>query len=1296
MGCLASRRARRAFTRRLALALGVLCGAFALAAPPALAVTQFGIEGEGAGQFNSPSGIAFNQEGTNLYIADELNNRVEEFGADGAFVRAWGFGVSDGESEEFQICEAPGPCFAGIPGSAGGQFAIPSGVAVDNSAGLAHGSVYVEDPPHHRIERFGEDGELILTFGGEVNATSGEDVCLAGEACQAGTPGPGPSQFQALEHNAIAVGPTGTVYVGDLERVQKFSSGGVPEGEIALPGAGVVQQLAVDSSGALYVLSSAREGIRQYDGSGTEVGSPRDPGASGFHVAITLGASDELFVSDPENRHIFEYDAGGAQSASFAEEGNAQGGIALNDATNALYVLHAGPARVVVFPVPPSGPYILEGSQGTSEIKPTCATLKAQINPEGASPSKYRFEYGTTEAYGQATAQTPLEGGEFEDQAASATVCGLQPSTLYHFRAVAENELGQSAEGPDQTFTTLPPVSIDAEWSANVTATSAKLFATLNPHGLPSEYHFEYGLSASYEKSAPAPDAQTGEGEEDATFSVAIQELKPATTYHYRVIAHNSLGVSAGPDQTFTTQQQEAPSLPDGRAYEMVSPPEKHGVSLEGLTAEGGAIQAAADGGGLAYVANGPIVEDPAGNHSIDVSQLLGRRTAPGVWSAQDITTPHQAPAGVVPGFPAEYRLFSSDLARGAVEPEGATPLSAQASERTPYRREANGAYTPLVYPGNVPAGTKFGGEETAPEQFPQGGVIFVTGTPDLGHVLLTSPAALVQGYDSAEQVSIYEWSEGTLAAVSLIPPAGANDCGGVGAPCVPASQEGLANVGNSSNQVRGAISDDGGRAFFATSAHQHLYVRDMGLGQTLRVDAPAPGVKESEGGAVFQLANGDGSKAFFTSIRKLTKDATARPQEPDLYECEIAVHAGKLTCALKDLSVDPHPGESAEVQGVVLGAGEDGRYVYFVARGALEEGAASGGSCPGAGEGQCVNLYAYDTVAQSRRLVAVLSSEDFPDWRAGGQGEDLGEVTTRVSPDGQQLAFMSERSLTGFDNHDAKSGALDEEVYLYDYAHNELRCASCGVSGQRPAGVADEEQPGPLVDRPRVWRGHWLAGSIPGWTHVGLAAALHDPRYLSDSGRLFFNSAVGLVPADGNGTQDVYQFEPGGVGGCALASGCVSLVSSGTSSEESAFLDASESGDDVFFLTAAQLSLVDVDRAFDVYDAHVCSSAQPCAQPPVGAPPPCGSSDACRAAPAAQPDVFGSPASETFSGAGNLAPPAAVTAKPLTRAQRLAKALKACKRKPKRKRAACRRQAQRRYGAHRAAHKTTNKGGRS
>jgi hypothetical protein len=197
--------------------------------------------------------------------------------------------------------------------------------------------------------------------------------------------------------------------------------------------------------------------------------------------------------------------------------------------------------------------------------------------------------------------------------------------------------------------------------------------------------------------------------------------------------------------------------------------------------------------------------------------------------------------------------------------------------------------------------------------------------------------------------------------------------------------------------------------------------------------------------------------------------------------------------------------------------------------------------------------------------------------------------------------------------------------------------------------------------------------------------------RYLSNNGRLFFDSSDALVPQDVNGTEDVYEYEPPGAGDCTTSSetyserseGCVGLISSGTSPEDSAFLEASETGGDVFFVTTAKLAPRDVDDAYDVYDAHECASAAPCFAAPSAVTPPCVTEASCRPAPTPQPAIFGSPASATFSGAGNVVPsgsPPVVQPKSLTRAQKLTQALDACKRKGRKRRAVCERRARRRY----------------
>jgi hypothetical protein len=442
------------------------------------------------------------------------------------------------------------------------------------------------------------------------------------------------------------------------------------------------------------------------------------------------------------------------------------------------------------------------------------------------------------------------------------------------------------------------------------------------------------------------------------------------------------------------------------------------------------------------------------------------------------------------------------------------------------------------------------------------------------------------------------------------------------------------------------------------------LYVRDLARQKTVRLDVAQPGAAGGSPDAVFQFAGDHGSRVFFTDTERLT--ARSSQHGADLYECEI-IEASDA-CVLRDLTPEG-PGGSSEVQNLVSG-GADGSYAYFVADGVL----AGSGAPSGVSRGGCAldsfanttcNLYVYHE--GSVRYIATLSSEDELDW--GGDSErskTVGYLTARVSPNGRYFAFMSSRSLTGYDNRDARSGKPDAEVYLYhapeDLAAESgaLVCASCDPTGARPLGVeVDAVKANGAPDLAAIAEGpgfvygsgSWVAANLPAGTALGLYhESMYLSRLLSNSGRLFFDSSDALVPQDVNGAEDVYEYEPGQAGGCTpsstlyhgVSAGCVGLISSGTSAKESGLLDASESGEDVFFVTAEKLVPEDYDAALDVYDAHVCTEAAPCASAPPPAPP-CSTVDACRVAPSPQPPIFGSPSSATFSGAGDpaLTPPA-------------------------------------------------------
>jgi hypothetical protein len=82
----------------------------------------------------------------------------------------------------------------------------------------------------------------------------------------------------------------------------------------------------------------------------------------------------------------------------------------------------------------------------------TAAILRGSVDPEGL-PTGYRFEYGTTTAYGSKTPS--LSAGEGDGPlAVSQAISGLRPGTAYHFRLVAQNVTGRRV-GEDRHFTTL-------------------------------------------------------------------------------------------------------------------------------------------------------------------------------------------------------------------------------------------------------------------------------------------------------------------------------------------------------------------------------------------------------------------------------------------------------------------------------------------------------------------------------------------------------------------------------------------------------------------------------------------------------------------------------------------------------------------------------------------------------------------------------------------------------------------------------------------------------------------------
>jgi phosphodiesterase/alkaline phosphatase D-like protein len=181
----------------------------------------------------------------------------------------------------------------------------------------------------------------------------------------------------------------------------------------------------------------------------------------------------------------------------------------------------------------------------------TTAKFHGTVNPFNATAS-VKFEYGTTNAYGNETAAVPpsVSGTTVQDVAGS--VSGLLPNTLYHYRVSATNASGTS-NGADSTFTTLAVAPVSLTLNADsLTTTTAFLNGSVDPKGSSTTVKFEYGTTAAYGSEAVVPESPVN-GHAVVPVGVGISGLTVNTLYHYRLVAANSAGTSNGPDSTFTT-----------------------------------------------------------------------------------------------------------------------------------------------------------------------------------------------------------------------------------------------------------------------------------------------------------------------------------------------------------------------------------------------------------------------------------------------------------------------------------------------------------------------------------------------------------------------------------------------------------------------------------------------------------------------------------------------------------------------------------------------------------------------
>ncbi len=1226
-------------------------------------LTRFGSAGTAAGQLELTPGRIATDPLTGHVYASENDHRVSEFTPWGGFVKAFGWDVAPGavnEQQEVRVSAAAGQFKLTFHAESTSDLAFDAGAgevqtALDALASIGAGAVSVRevagaldgstpivyviafDGPALKgsdVEQLGavdgttplsggipSSGVLVRTRADGHAASAGLESCTAESGCQAGLAGAGAGELQSP--TGIAVDANGNVYVMDTadHRLQKFDSAG----RFVLMAGGEVDKT---THANLCTAASGDECGIGVTGTGDGQFNAQGGGGVALCPASALCPSGALFVNDHDRIQRFSLQ-GEYESQLLVGAGNLQQ-LAFDPTSTDLYATFGEREDV----------HKLSATTG-EEVAPSL-----KVNAAGAVAADSAGDVFAPDGIQHLVLEFDSAGKPLSPSSCCAPPPRQFVSEPFSIEALATNAIGDlyvgnarvgvdsfiRSFGPAPASFEAPPKvppTIESQYAVSSDLDSAVLRAQINPHFWSNTtYYVQYGTADCEVSPCASQPSQPGSrltahvlAAPVTSGDVALSGLQPGTTYHYRFVSESGGGGPVfGPDHTFNTfaassVKTDCPNqtfrtgfsalLADCRAYEMVSPIDKNNgdiVALIDSQSSTALDQSAASGEKMTYSSYRSFGAPEAAPYT---NQYIAYRHPAG-WVSEAIDPAQDSTGAIGSNLENPYKAFTEDLCKGwlvgAVEP----PLApgATVGYHDLYRRDNCGAegYETLT--------------DVAPSVEPEGFY------PELQSVSADGRQAIVKqailGPGNLQRA--YYASAGALDLLCVLPngaPSPGNCSGGTGSGgFASGTLSALYRQGSFSH----AISQDGSRAYWTdsgpiTSGQGTVYLRENpGRPESAAKDGEGNCLPEAERACTVRVsgtvtskaadflgATPDGSRALF--------EVAEGAQAANIYEFDA--ESGESTL----IATKAGEPSTAELFTGLVGASEDLSHIYFVSSEAspeeISEGAAKGEA----------NLYL--STEGTVKFIATLAQTD------AFNGEAISDTSAqpilhaaRTTADGGTLAFVSTAPLTGYDNLDQTTGEADSEVYVYAAGAQSPLCVSCNPSGARPRG--------------RAVRGGPTAAVIPAAT-----SDLYTPRALSGDGRrLFFDSYDALLPRDTNGKEDVYEWEASsGSADCAekgaelyvaSAEGCLSLISSGESPEDSEFLDADPSGENAFFTTSTSLLPQD-PGLIDVYDARVGGGFPQSTRPAV-----C-EGEACQGSPL--PPVDSTPASLVFSGPGNLAP---------------------------------------------------------
>lgn len=677
--------------------------------------------------------------------------------------------------------------------------------------------------------------------------------------------------------------------------------------------------------------------------------------------------------------------------------------------------------------------------------------------------TSWRFEVAP--ATGAFVAVDDSEGSnDGAPKSVDATVPALQPNTIYRFRLSATSPAGTTTTDPQLVKT--PAVKPYASTLAadNVGETAARLRGEVNPYGLDTTYHFEYGTTTNYGSTTEI--ASAGDGRETKLVNDALAGLATDTTYHYRIVATNSKGAVHGPDRTFTPvapapaqdpadcpnaqirAEQDAERLPDCRAWEMISPAVKNGNPVPPY---GSPLFLSRDGETASLSTKVPFQADATGTVGGGSQAYRAVRGSAG-WTSRSLVPPLDPDKGTDPGAAATPFWFNDDLSKtifvqGSHSMFPGTAAPAGRERALALRDASDWSLKWLTEPAIPdPAGTPTFWVEGGSAGFDR---IYFSAIPAAG----AGPVRLVAA--DAGRVAgnaLYEFADGVLRPADVLP-------GGEVAPNGSATQSSLSGYLSRDNRV----SSDGRRIVFAawpapgSGKPVPLYARVDGQRTVALSRSMLTGQLVS---GTFAFASPDGSRVWFVAREQLTEDAPS--PSPGVF------HLYRFDAGSETVSYEPDMlGDGTSEP---LASSVDGTRYAYVRNGRLR---------------------VYDN--GDRR--AVTGPLPFP---YSNGGTDAGVI--RMNPGGSHVVFQAKGPVNAGAFND---GGGFEQVYVYDVALGELACASCPAPPASPAGDSFIES----------------RANVNFFVQRG-------PRGVTDDGeRIYLETPSALVAGDVNGVTDVYEW---------------------------------------------------------------------------------------------------------------------------------------------------------------------------